>query len=39
MKVTNEEQWKDIGYAKLCMNLVQYQLKWNNLNYNFMCTI
>ena len=27
MKVTDEEKWKEIGSAKLCMNLVQYQVK------------
>ena len=39
MKVANEEKWKKVGYAKLCMNLVYYQLKQNNLYHNFMCTI
>ena len=26
MKVTDEDRRKEIGYAKLCMNFVHYQL-------------
>ena len=33
MKVTDEEKWKEIGYAKLCMNFVQYQVKMKQALY------
>ena len=34
MKITeDEEKWKEIGYVKLCMNLVHYQLNNSKITH------